>query len=212
MRGWVDSSLSRHVEEFFDAKSAPHEDTRLQVPWVLLEAAVERIRSHFHNPCAELVFTLDEVLISEWELKQISVAVCISAGGDHMTRFLVSSHVSNSIFKTLKSEGVRIGSDIILRGRDKPYMNPGLFAECLLMVLLLHIPRIRSDPKFTSKEVGLLMDNCSLHMREDILQTLADHCLKVFSVSWKRELRLPLDNDDSAAVLIKCLCPHWYSI
>jgi hypothetical protein len=87
----------------------------LQVPRVFLEAVIEGIRSDGHNACAELVFNLDEIGISEWEdrverkaidpwvmkgqpifhgihreLKHISVVIYISAGIDHLATFLVS--------------------------------------------------------------------------------------------------------------------------
>jgi hypothetical protein len=96
-----------------------------------------------------------------------------------MIPFVVSSQVNDRVISTLKSEGFRIGSDMILRKRDKPYMNAALFAEYVSAVFLSDIAKIRSDPRFTDKEAVLLMDNCSLHLREDILQTLADYHVKV---------------------------------
>jgi hypothetical protein len=76
-----------------------------------------------------------------------------------MTPFVVSSQVNDHVTDTLKSEGFRIGSDMVLRKRDKPYMNATLFAEYLSTVFLPHIAKIRSDPRFTDKEAVLLMDN-----------------------------------------------------
>jgi hypothetical protein len=102
-------------------------------------------------------------------LKHISVVVCISAGGDHMTPFVISSQVNDRVISTLKSEGFRIGSDMILRKLDKPYMNAALFTEYVLTVFLPHIAKIRHDLRFTDQEAVLLMNNGSLHLREDIL-------------------------------------------
>jgi hypothetical protein len=76
----------------------------------------------------ELVFNLHVIGLSEWEvrvqrkvivpcamkgetifhgihreLKDISVVGCISSGSDHMTPFLVSSHVNRSVVRTNKS-------------------------------------------------------------------------------------------------------------
>jgi hypothetical protein len=59
--GWVDSFLPCHRDELSGTKSVTLEDSRLQVPRVLLEAAIEAIRTLIHDPCAELVFNLDEV-------------------------------------------------------------------------------------------------------------------------------------------------------
>jgi hypothetical protein len=66
-KGWVGSFLSRHAAEFFETKSFPQENQRLEVPRVFLEAAIEGIRTHVQNACADLVFDLDEIGGSEWE-------------------------------------------------------------------------------------------------------------------------------------------------
>jgi hypothetical protein len=43
------------------------ENLRLEVPRVFLQAGLEGFRDHVHSACAELVFNLDEIGISEWE-------------------------------------------------------------------------------------------------------------------------------------------------
>jgi hypothetical protein len=110
---WVDSFLRRHADQLFETKSIPQKNPRLDVPRAFLEAAIDGFRDHVHNACAELVFNLDEIGISDWEdryerqvivpsamrgqtifhgvhrnLKRISVVACISAAGEHMTPFL----------------------------------------------------------------------------------------------------------------------------
>jgi hypothetical protein len=139
----------------------------------LLEAAIEGIRTHVQNACGDRVFNLDEIGISEWEdqverkvivrsavreqkifhgihraLKRISVVTCISAGGDHMIPFLLSSQATDAAVGRLKTEGFRIGIDMILKKRNKPYMNAVLFHEDISTVLLPHIARVRSNPGF----------------------------------------------------------------
>jgi hypothetical protein len=123
-REWVDSFLSCHAAELFETKSFPQENQRLEVPRVFLEAAIEGIRTHVQNACADLVFNLDEIGISEWEdrverkvtvpsamreqkifhgihrgLKHISVVTCISAGSDHVIPFLASSQATNAVVR-----------------------------------------------------------------------------------------------------------------
>jgi hypothetical protein len=48
-------------------------------------------------------------------LKHVSVVACISAAGEHMTPFFVSSQVSPTVERRLKSEGFRLGIDFILK-------------------------------------------------------------------------------------------------
>jgi hypothetical protein len=62
-------------------------------------------------------------------LKHASIVVCISAGGDHMTPFFVSSQVHDDVTRRPKNDGFRIGCDIILRRRDMPCMNATPSAE-----------------------------------------------------------------------------------
>jgi hypothetical protein len=56
-------------------------------------------------------------------LKHISVTTCLLAGGGHMMPFLVSSQATDAVVRKLETEGFQIGIDMILKKRDKPYMN-----------------------------------------------------------------------------------------
>jgi hypothetical protein len=115
-RGWVDSFLTRYADALWETKSLPQENSRLEVPQVFHDAEIEGFQHHVHGSCAELVFNLDEVGMSEWEerhqrkvivpsamrgqtifhgihrqLKHMSVVACISAPGEHMAPFFVCS-------------------------------------------------------------------------------------------------------------------------
>jgi hypothetical protein len=63
-----------------------------------------------------------------------------------MIPFLVSSQAIDAVVRNLKTEGFRIGIDMILKQRDKPYMNAVLFHEYISTVLLPHITMMRSNP------------------------------------------------------------------
>jgi hypothetical protein len=107
---------------------------------VSVEAEIEVIRTHVYSACAELVFNLDEIGISEWEdrlerkvivpsamreqkifhemhreLKQIAVVTCISAGGGHVIPFLLSSQMTDAVVRKLQTGGFRICIDLILK-------------------------------------------------------------------------------------------------
>jgi hypothetical protein len=66
-RGWFDSFFIRHADKSFETKSVPQENPRLEMPRDFLEAAIEAFLDYVHNACAELVFNLDEIGISECE-------------------------------------------------------------------------------------------------------------------------------------------------
>jgi hypothetical protein len=126
----------RHAEQLLETKSIPKENPRLEVPRVFLQAGFDGFRHHAHQACPELVLNLDEIVLSEWEddcarrvivpsamkeqtifhgvhrnLKHISVVACISAAGEHITPFCVSSQVNPTVERRLKSDGFRLGVD-----------------------------------------------------------------------------------------------------
>jgi hypothetical protein len=59
--------MTRSAHELCETKSTPQDTPRLEAPRVFLEAAIDGFRDHVHNACAELVFKLDEIGVSEWE-------------------------------------------------------------------------------------------------------------------------------------------------
>jgi hypothetical protein len=144
------------------------------------------------------------------------MVTCISAGGDHMIPLLVSSQVTDAVVWKPKTKGLGIGIDILFKKRDRPYMNAALFNEYTSIVLLPHTARVRSNPRLENEPVALLMDDCSVQMRNDILKNLPptksrlslSHLISqirfgalVFWVSKKRmNFKLPLEDDDSTTV------------
>jgi hypothetical protein len=202
----VNSFIIRHAHELFETKSIPEENPRLEVPRVFLEAAIDGFRDYVHNACAEFVFNLDEIDVSEWEdrskqrvivsstmrerviyhtvhrnFKHISIVACILAAVEHMTLFLVCSQGNAAVERKLKIEWFRIGVDFILKSWHRPRMNSQLFAQDISTVLLPYIDKLRSNEEFTDKDVVLLIDNCFFHVQAEILQTLADHRVKAIT-------------------------------
>jgi hypothetical protein len=92
----------------------------------------------------ELVFNLNEIGISEWEdrgprkvivpvsmtdqtihhgvhrnLKYMSVICCVSAAGESLEPFVVSSQVDDKVVEMLKIEGLKMGVDMVLKHRKR---------------------------------------------------------------------------------------------
>jgi hypothetical protein len=101
-------------------------------------------------------------------------------------------------------------------------MNSQLFAECISTVLLPDIDELRSNEEFAAKETVLLMDNCSIHVQTETLQTLVDdrvkaitfplHTAHIFQCldlslfgNFKKKMnyKLPLESDEHTAGFIK---------
>jgi hypothetical protein len=155
-------------------------------------------------------------------LKHISLVVCISAAGEHMRPFLVSSLATDAVETRFKQMGFRMGADLILRKRSKPYMSAELFDEYISTVLLPYIEELLSNDEFADREAVLLMANCSVHNRSAPLRKLADHRVNAITFSphttyvfqsldlsifgtFKKRMsdQLPFDNDETSAGSIR---------
>jgi hypothetical protein len=100
-------------------KSTPQEEVRLEVPRVFLDETGRRLRDHVQGMKSELVFNLDEVGIFECDdrkdrkaiipktmdgqmihhrvsrnVEDISIITCITAGGESLTPYIITSQDS----------------------------------------------------------------------------------------------------------------------
>jgi hypothetical protein len=114
-------------------------------------------------------------------LKHMSVICCVSAARESLNPFVVSSQVNDKVTETRKIAGFRMGVDIVLEHRQKAYVTATLFQQYVTSVLIPFIERLRTNPEFTGKSATLLMDNCSIHTRPEVLATLRDHNVKVIT-------------------------------
>jgi hypothetical protein len=164
------------------------------------------MRQYVPDCCIDLVFNVDEVGISECEthiarkvmvpistsdqtlhhgehcnLKRISMECCLSASGESLILFLVSSQVNDSGIEGLKAKAFRMRVDRVVEYRQKPYMSAALFRQSVTAVLIPFINALRANDQFAGKPAIMLMDNSSLHRRPDILTIFREHEVKFFA-------------------------------
>jgi hypothetical protein len=136
----VNSFILRHQDDLSETKSTSQEDTRLEVPCAFLDETIRCLREHVHGMKGELVFNLNEVDMSEWEnrkpkkvivpkmiagetihhcvsraVKHISIIACITAAGESLTLYIVTSQDSEPFRKKLMCQGVRMSVDPVLK-------------------------------------------------------------------------------------------------
>lgn len=206
-RGWVNSFVGRHLDRLCKAKSVPQEAQRLEVPRCFLDEIVRCLTHFVHGCVAELVFNLDEVGISDWEdrttrkvivplsardqaihhkinraLKHVSVIACVSAAGESLMPYIVTSQDSPKLRQQLKTHGVRFGTDFVLKSRAKPYINAEIFSEYIRTVFVPNLNELRSLEQFAREEAVLLMDNCPSHVAEVLLDLLREARVRV--ITW----------------------------
>jgi hypothetical protein len=156
---------------------------------MFLERRVQDLKEHIQGRVAELVLDLDNVGISDWEdrkrktvivpammrgqakhleisrtVKHISVIACISAAGASLTPYIITSQAPTSVQERLKKEGVRFGTDFVLRSNPSPNINAEIFLDYIRTVFLPNLAELRMLDGFTEETGVLLMDNCPRHV------------------------------------------------
>jgi hypothetical protein len=170
-------------------KSVPQETPRLEVPRCFLDETIHCITQFVQGRPLELVFNLDEIGISEWEdrkpkkvivplsargqtihhktnraLKHVSLIACVSAAGESLTPYILTSQDSPKVRERLKKHGVRFGTDFLLKHRAKPYVNAEIFAEYIRMVFIPNLNELRNLAQFADEDAVLLTDDCPSHV------------------------------------------------
>jgi hypothetical protein len=191
-RGWVNSFVRRHSDQIFKAKSTSQEQKRLQISRRLLERTVQELKKHLKGCVAELVFNLDKSGISDWEdrktktvigpstmcgqtihheisrtVKHISVIACISSAGESLNPYIIVFQAPASVEERLKRQGIRVGTDFILRSNPKPYINAKIFLDYIRTVFSLNLTELRTLDEFVEETGVLFMDNCPTHVIDD---------------------------------------------
>jgi hypothetical protein len=145
-----------------------------------------------------LIFNLDEIGMSEWEdrkkkkkkiipktmdgqmihhrasrnVKHRLIITCISAEGESLTPYIVTSQDSEPLRKRVMRHGVRMSVDYVLRQRSKSYVNSTLFLEYINKIFVLYFNELQEMEEFEACEAMLLMDNYSSHMPNDVIAIL----------------------------------------
>jgi hypothetical protein len=155
------------------------------------------------------------------KVKHIWVIICVSAAGASLLPYIGTSQNSPVVQEHLKKQGVCFGRDMILKFKQKPYINAGIFPDSIRTMFLPHIDMLRDLAHFVQEPAVLLMDNCSAHVRDDVIRilneaavrliTFAPHTIQIFQLLdltlfgvLKRRPRyeLPLDDDNATVRFI----------
>jgi hypothetical protein len=142
-RGWAGSFILRHQYNLSETRSTLQENTRLEVPHAFLDETIRCLRGYVHRMKKELVFNHDEVDMSKWEdrkpkkviilktiaeetvhhrvsrgVKHISIIAYITAIGESLTPYIVTSQDFEPFRKRLMRQGVRMDVDFVLKQRS----------------------------------------------------------------------------------------------
>jgi hypothetical protein len=184
-RGLVNSFVLQHSDDVIQTTSGAQEWQWSQVPGVFLERITQHLHEYVQGCVAELVFNLDEVGISDWEnrktkkvtalaamfaqsihheisrkVKHISRIACLSAVGESLLHYTVTSQNSPGVQEHLKKQGVRFGRDFALTFNQKTYFDAGFFVAYTRTILLPYIDTFRRRAVLAQEIANLLMTQC----------------------------------------------------
>jgi hypothetical protein len=107
-------------------------------------------------------------------VKHISVIACVSAAEESLTLYIITLQVPTSIQEWLKKDGVRFGTDFVLRSNPSRYINAQIFLDYIRTVFLPNLAELRMLDAFTEETGVLLMDNCPSQVTDDIIGLLTE--------------------------------------
>jgi hypothetical protein len=205
-RGWVNSFVLQRSDKVIQTENAPQEEQRSQVPRAHLERTIQDLYDHVHGYVAELVFTLDEVGISDCEdrktkkvsmsaamlgqtihhrvsrhVKHISMIACVLAAGESLLPYIGTSLNSSTVHEHLEKQDVQFGRDFTLQFNQQPSVNAGILLDDIRTVFLLHIDTLRGLAVFAQEVAIRLMDNCSAHVSDHASRLLTDTRMHVIT-------------------------------
>jgi hypothetical protein len=107
-------------------------------------------------------------------VKHISAIACIFAAGESLIPYIITFQAPTSVQERLKKEGVRFGTDFVLRSNPSPYINVEIFLDDIRTVFLPNLAEFRTLDAFTEETGVLLMDNCRSHVNDNIIAVLTE--------------------------------------
>jgi hypothetical protein len=96
---------------------------------------------------------------------------------------MISWQVNGKVVEQLKIKELHMGVDMIVKHKQKPHITAIAFQQYVTTVLIPFIKRLRTNQEIRGKSTILLMDNCSIHTKPEILATLREHNVKIITFS-----------------------------
>jgi hypothetical protein len=95
---------------------------------------------------------------------------------------MITSQDSVCLREALKKRGVRFGTDLILKAREKGYVNTEIFLEYIRMVFMPKLNELLSLEQFADDDAVLLLDNCPSQVGDQVSTILRDARVRI--ITW----------------------------
>jgi hypothetical protein len=125
--------------------------------------------------------TIQHLNENERNVKHISVIACVSAAGESLLHYIVTSQNSPTVHEHPKKQGVRFGSDFARKFNQMPYFNAGTSLADIRTILFPYIDTVRALAVFAQEIAVLLIDDCSAHVSDDVICILTEPMVRVIT-------------------------------
>jgi hypothetical protein len=105
----------------------------------------------------------------------------LSAAGEWLTPYRITSQASRPVPEQFKKQGVRFSTDFVLRSNPKPYINAESFLDYIQTVFLPNLAELRTLDAFAEETGVLLMDDCPSHISDDLIGLLTEVRVRIIT-------------------------------
>jgi hypothetical protein len=109
------------------------------------------------------------------------VIPCLSAAGESLFHYIVTSENCPTIQEHLKTQGVLFGRDLALKFKQNTYFNARKFLAYMRITLLPYIDTLRGRAVLAEEIAVLLMAHCSAHVSDDAIGILTEARVRVIA-------------------------------
>jgi hypothetical protein len=114
-------------------------------------------------------------------VKHISVIAYLSAAGESLFHYIMTSQNAPTRQKHLKKQGVRFRRDFALKFNQNTYFNARIFLAFITTILLPYIDTFRGWAVLAQEIALLLMDHCSADVSDNVIRILTRARVRVIT-------------------------------
>ena len=201
---WHVNFIKKNSDKIAYATAYPQEEVRLTVSKDIAKKHISNLKKYIENVPTELIINIDEACSGDWidshpklvivpidyknrrvqysvkrNTRKITMCAAISMAGDAITPMIISDR--KNLDKEIAESGFREGQDFVYYYQNRCYITKDIFLSYISETIIPYIKSTRDLLKLNEFPAVILMDNCSAHMDESVLDILAENNIRVIT-------------------------------
>ena len=111
------------------------------------------------------------------KIPHMTLLACISCSGKSLTSLIITKKANN---KSFWDSGISKDKEVIIRQKNKHYVDLNTFEEYILNVIIPYVMETRKKLQKQNAETVLLMDSLSTHCSQKVFQILGFYNILTF--------------------------------